>query len=490
VVHPTSARVRLAYGAAAAAVVGALPYLNTLGAGFTFDDHGLVILNPFVPPRAPLLAPFATPSTSGALYRPLTMVTYLLNHRLGGGPFGFHLVNVLLFACATAVAFLLAYRLSRSLAIAMGTALVWAVHPIHTEAVASVTGRAEILSALWMLASLLALDRSFEREHDPAARRCWRAVSLVGFAAALCSKESAAAGVLLVPLVAWSQAAERTARRLLRVTAPYAVVAVSFVAVRALVVGTLTVDQVTFVDNPVAFAPAGIRLATALLVLWQYVGLLAAPFGLSADYSYDQVPAVVSAADPRFVVAVLGLTGIVLVAIACRRYAPLVTFGIVFVAAALVVTANVVAPIGTIKAERLLFLPSFGWCLICGWTLAVWIGRPADRRRLVLAGVLLGLLALGTWTRNVDWRDDTTLLTVTAQTSPRSARAQKNAGAVAGAAGDLGAAERYFRRALAIRVDYEPAWKGLATVLRLTGRQEEARAAARRAAELGADAPQ
>jgi hypothetical protein len=273
---------------------------------------------------------------------------------------------------------------------------------------------------------------------------------------------------------------------MLRVTVPYVVCAAVFVALRTAMVGAVTVDEITFVDNPLAFAPTAVRLATAVVVLWQYVGLLAVPFGLSADYSYDQVPAVVSAADPRLVIALLGLAGVVMVAFACRRWAPLVTFGIAFAAAAFAVTANVVAPIGTIKAERLLFLPSFGWCLVCGWTLAVWIGQPADRGRVVVACVLLGLLALGTWTRNVDWRDDATLLTVTAQTSPNSARAQKNAGAVRGAAGDLVAAERHFRRALAIHPGYQPAWKGLATVLRLSGRPDEALAAARQAQRLAA----
>lgn len=466
------------------AVLGALPYLNTLSAGFTFDDHGLVILNPFLAPSASLAAPFRGPSTSGALYRPLTMVTYLLNHRAGGGPFGFHLVNVLLFACTTGLTFLLAHRLSRSLGIAAGTALVWAVHPIHTEAVASVTGRAEILGALFVLASLLGLASALSA--NGAARRGWFAASLGAFAAALCSKESAAAGVLLVPLVVWLAGGAGRGARMLRVTVPYVVCAAVFVAVRTAVVGAVTVDEIAFVDNPLAFAPPAVRLATAVVVLWQYVGLLAVPFGLSADYSYDQVPAVVSAADPRLVIALVGLTGVMLVAIACRAWAPLVTFGIVFAAAALAVTANIVAPIGTIKAERLLFLPSFGWCLVCGWTLATWIGRPADRSRVVAACVFLGLLALGTWTRNVDWRDDATLLTVTAQASPRSARAQKNAGAVLGAAGDLVAAERYFRRAIAIHPDYQPAWKGLATVLRLAGRQDESFRAARQAQRLAA----
>jgi Flp pilus assembly protein TadD len=97
---------------------------------------------------------------------------------------------------------------------------------------------------------------------------------------------------------------------------------------------------------------------------------------------------------------------------------------------------------------------------------------------------MLGLLALGTWTRNVDWRNDATLLTVTAQASPNSARAQNNAGAVLGSAGDLLSAERYFRRALAIDPQYAPAWTALATMLTRAGRADEARAAAQRAAEV------
>jgi hypothetical protein len=226
-----------------------------------------------------------------------------------------------------------------------------------------------------------------------------------------------------------------------------------------------------------------VRVATATVVLWEYVGLLTLPFGLSSDYSYDQVPLVWSLTDPRLIVGLLGLQGVAMIAFVCRRDAPIVTFGILFATAALAVTANVVAPIGTIKAERLLFLPSFGWCFAFGWGLAVWIGRPADRWRVAAASVMLAILGMGTWTRNVDWRDDYTLLTTTAQVSPRSARAQANAGAVLGGAGDLAGAERHFRRALEIHPDYQPAWKGLASVLRLSGRPVEAAEAARRAAQ-------
>lgn len=320
-------------------------------------------------------------------------------------------------------------------------------------------------------------------------RRAWLAGSLVAFAAALGSKESAAAGVLLVPLVVWLHDGGLRPARLALAALPYAALAALFVAARSAAVGVVGLDEITFVDNPLAFVPAAVRLATAIVVLWQYVGLLTLPFGLSSDYSYAQVPLVASLADPHLIVAVLGLAGLAAIAFVCRREAPIVTFGLAFTAAALAVTANVVAPIGTIKAERLLFLPSFGWCFACGWGLATWIGRPADRWRVAAAGVALAILAMGTWTRNVDWRDDYTLLTTTAQASPRSARAQANAGAVLGGAGELAAAEQHFRQAIVIHPEYQPAWKGLAKVLRLTGRLDEAAAAARRAEQLAAAAP-
>jgi hypothetical protein len=308
---------------------------------------------------------------------------------------GFALGNVLLFACATAAAFVLARRLSGSRAVALAAALVWAVHPVHADTVASITGRAEILGALFVFGGLLAFVEGLAA--TGAARRWWFGGSGLSFAAALCSTEAAAAAVLLVPLIAWFHGNVRRPAGLM--------VVLAFVAVRAAVVGAPVNDD--------SAGPWG-RAATAAVVSWQYVGLLTVPFG-PLPGAAERVPAVVVASDPRLVIALVGLAGVVLLAAACRRYAPLVTLGIVFTATALAGVAALEHPVGATTPARLLFLPSFGWCLAAGSALTTWIGRPADPRRVAAAGVLLGLLALGTWTRNVDWRDDESLLTVTAQ---------------------------------------------------------------------------
>src|SRR5262245_1116481 len=116
------------------ALVAVLPYLNALPADFTFDDVGVIRDNSAVQalPAADLLHYVYEP---GALYRPLTMLTYAANTRVSGAPFGFHLVNVVLHALVTVAVFLLALELLASRVAATAAALLFAVHPIHTEAV-------------------------------------------------------------------------------------------------------------------------------------------------------------------------------------------------------------------------------------------------------------------------------------------------------------------------------------------------------------------
>jgi hypothetical protein len=448
----------------------ALPYLNTLAATFTFDDFGLVIQNPRATPGMSPLAWFLRESTTGSLYRPLTMVTFAVNQWLAPAPWAFHLGNVVLHLLATLAAFDLARVLLRSTPGAAATALVFAVHPVHTEAVTSVAGRSEILAALFVL---VALSASVRAQRAAAGGTWWTAMSLAAFALGFLSKESAFSLLPLVVLVAaWTGPAR--AGRIARVVAPYLVVGAACLALRHTVVGSFGLaDPPPFIDNPLAHTGVLSRVATALVVLLEYVSVLAAPLRLSADESFNQVRVVVSALDVRLLAAV-GLFATVGAALVVeRRRVPVLGFAALFFAAAMTVTANVLFPIGTIKAERLLYLPSFGWCLACGWLLRRWTRREVGPR---LAAALLALLLLGgrTWARNEDWRDDYTLFTRTAQTSPNSARAHGNAAALYGQAGQLLLAAEHFRAALAIDPTFGPAAMGLAQVHDMRGERDDA----------------
>jgi tetratricopeptide (TPR) repeat protein len=116
------------------------------------------------------------------------------------------------------------------------------------------------------------------------------------------------------------------------------------------------------------------------------------------------------------------------------------------------ITANLLFPIGTIKAERLLYLPSFGWCLVCGWVVLHAPGHPRVRHALLLA--VIAAYAGRTWVRNQDWRDNLTLFRATVATCPRSAKAHYNLGVAYERAGQLDAAMLEYRQALALYPPY------------------------------------
>jgi tetratricopeptide (TPR) repeat protein len=250
---------------------------------------------------------------------------------------------------------------------------------------------------------------------------------------------------------------------------PYALVVLASLAVRRAVLGALGEGvPPPFVDNPLAYASVPARLATALVVLADYLGTLALPIRLSADEGFNQIPVVTTVADPRFLAAVVVLAAIAVTAWLMRRRAPVIAFGAAFFLTALVVTSNLVIAIGTIKAERLVYLPSFGWCLAVGWWLRRAIGNRLGTSAVAVAAGL-ALLAARTVVRNDDWRDNFTLFTRTVESAPASVRANANAGAMYGAAGQIDLAERYYARAVEIRPEFVPAVIGLGGVAEARG---------------------
>jgi tetratricopeptide (TPR) repeat protein len=201
-------------------------------------------------------------------------------------------------------------------------------------------------------------------------------------------------------------------------------------------------------DNPLAYAPVGQRVATALVVLWEYISQLTFPSHLSADYSFNEIPIVASVTDPRFLLAAAGLGAITAGAIAAARRAPEVVLAAALFVVPISLTANILFPIGTIKAERLLYLPSVGWCLLLGWVLCTLLRD--HRSRLLLMLVLVSAGSARTYARNQDWRDNFALFEAAVHASPDSAKAHYNLGTLYYGVGRLDDATVHFRRALEI----------------------------------------
>ena len=191
---------RTATAAALVAILAIAAYAGTLGHGFALDDGPEVVDNAHVRSLAGVATVFTTSSWAGAgdasvpMYRPLTTLSYTVNYALGGlDPFGFHLANVLLHAAVCVLVLLLGLRVGLGLPAASVAAALFAVMPVHVEAVANVAGRKDLLVAVFSIGAILA--------HSRAMRRGGFALALAPLlvAGALLSKE---AGLVLVGLLA------------------------------------------------------------------------------------------------------------------------------------------------------------------------------------------------------------------------------------------------------------------------------------------------
>jgi Flp pilus assembly protein TadD len=452
-----------------AAAVGVAVYLTSLGNDFALDDIQLVRDNPRIRSAARVpelfLEPYwPTDGEAAGLYRPIPLVSFALNRALlGPGPFGFHLVNVTLHGLVCALAWSVVRRAEEARGTALMTALVFAVHPLHTEAVANIVGRAELLAAAGVLAAWLVHRRASEASaRGPRLRSA--ALACACYLLALLSKESA----VLAPLVfALEDRLRRRAGGWARSGRPavalYAVYALAFVVAAALRVAALGglrgAESTTVLDNPAAAAGTGPRIATALWVLCRYAWLFVWPAALSADYSYDAIPVVRTAGDPRWLVGLLVAAGVVgLGAYGWRRSRPVCLAAAIMVLL-LLPASNLPFPVGTLMAERLTYLPSLGACLLVGH-LGATLGaraRGSPRHLGVLAGaglVVVSALGLRTAVRNPVWENNLTLSLRDLEVTPRSAKLHAGAGIAHHAAGRVVEAERHYREALAIYPDY------------------------------------
>jgi protein O-mannosyl-transferase len=425
--------------AAGLAALVLVVYSSSFASGFVLDNDYVILkdarLRAFTLEN--LKAIFTTEywgsQEHSGLYRPLTTFTYALNYAVLGNeqrPAGYHALNLLLHWANALMVFVLIRRALGDVRAAAVAAALFAVHPLATEAVTNIVGRADLMAAFFVLAALL-----IHGTLPPApAKRQMPLLGALGAMAALglLSKESAIAlpGLML----AWDLAFRGETRP--RRWPPYAVVVVALVAVvalRRLAMGGPSDPEQNVTDNPILLGDFWTARLTAVKVVGYYLAAFFWPSRLSCDYSFNQIPLVSGSTaghDLHFWLALAA--GAALTALFVRsyhRHAPLFFF-LAFFVIALLPVSNLLFPIGTIMAERLMYLPSVGLvgavvCLVRAaiTALARWFpGRAAPLRTGTAVAVGLCLVVLGarTFRRNHDWRDELTLWTSAAQVSPNS----------------------------------------------------------------------
>ena len=410
-------------------LLAVLVYANGLANGFVLDDRGIILENPLVREPATawraFLMPYWPTSVGGGQYRPLGILSFALDQLVAGPSAAwYHAVNIAWHATATLL-FWYWIRGFLAAAGALAAAALFAVHPVHVEAVANLVGRLELMAAALIFAALIA-----------HRRQSWFAPVL--YACALLSKEHS---VVFVALALLSHAVEPRgiegvrARRALWVA--YGVVPVTWLCLMLFVVRN---------DPPVTSAVfQGLatqhRLLTVVSIVPEYLRLLVVPIHLSADYE----PGVIQPMMRLSASVLLGAA--VLIAwlwavVRVWRADRVVAFAMIAVPTALAPVSNVFFATGVALAERTLYLASAGICVLAGRLL-----DTAGSRRGAMAVVALLLVVLGgfrTWSRTPVWRDARTFALTLLEDHPESYRGHWVAGRVLLAAGDLAAAQREF----------------------------------------------
>jgi hypothetical protein len=438
--------------------------------GFVYDDRPIVWANPRVHTLARWWEAFGQaywpPDWGDTNYRPLTILSFALQWMVGdGSPTVFHATSVVLYLGACLAVFRLAALVLPPVAAWLVGAL-FAVHPVHVEAVGNVVGQAELLVAICATVAVAAYIRV--RIARVAVGGGWggldrRSVVVISalYACACLSKETGffLPGILLAAectvvatrLDPWRLTLRARARELWPLYVVCGAISVGYLAARQSVLGGLGDDPSTVI----AMLSHKARLLTMLGVVPEWTRLLLWPARLSADYSPAEVPVVLGLA-PQLIGPALIVVGVALLGVAGWTGRRVATFGLLWLAVALFPVSNVLLRSGVIIAERTLFLPSVGAMLALG-AAAVFVAGRAGRVRLssrriaaLSLALVLGLGVVKSATRQRVWRTTDEFHRQVVEDAPRSYRAAYMHGMWHFENGRREEGERHVRRAIAL----------------------------------------
>ena len=419
-----------------------VPYLPALWNGFAMDDLYIIVWNPLVHSvqgtwRA-FTGPYWPPDLGGQMYRPLPLASFAVDWAIARGhPVWFHAMNLLWHAGVAVIVTAFALRSpspegrggqgvrtperngGQGVRTAFAAGLIFAVHPVHVEAVANVIGLGELMAAAGVCLAVYA-----------AVVRQDVLLSAAALVLGLLSKENA---VVAPALIVWAWVVGPPAplsprpatRRILAFVVSWVVIAGAYLAVRGVVLhpyARLHAIAPVFLGES---AIAGRLTATA--ALGDVVRLLIFPLTLRVDYSPAERTIVRSLLDGRFVIGLVCLAiWAALLVLAWRRQRRLEAFGLGWIAIAFLPVSNLLFSTGVLLAERTFYLPSVGLALAAGAALA---RLPAQRLRVALALIVLAG-GIRSALRTTVWHDDFSVTQSILKDSPESYRGPARAAAI------------------------------------------------------------
>ncbi|HXC05972.1 MAG TPA: tetratricopeptide repeat protein [Bacteroidia bacterium] len=389
-----------------------------------------------------------TTDLSGGRYRPVSLMTFALEHELfGENPLVSHLFNLMLFVLLTTLLFkILRAHVFKDQHpyLAFVTCLLFVAHPIHTEVVANIKSRDELLTFVFLLLSSFSLIRYARHQ-----RKKQMILALIWFLLALLTRESAVPFIGIVPLVAWFFYGQ-SIKNSLKWALPLGVVFMGYMVLRSTMVGFGHSDSMEILNVPYLFASPAQAFATKIYVLYRYLLLLGFPYPLSCDYGFNQIPYVNLISFP-FIGSLVLWIALGIYAWYTFRKRSVYSFCIFFFLLTIFLFSNFVINIGAPMADRLLFQPSLAFCTAVALGLITFWKRQRVIASLLLAGIVIPF-SLKTVMRNREWKNNETLYLTDVVSAPNSVRTNLYAAheylTLADAEHNTGLREEYLRKAV------------------------------------------
>lgn len=406
---------------------------------------------------------------AGGRYRPLSLVSFSIENQLFGtkrqndkgqfivdkdgdqlyeyNPFFGHLMNALMYAGTGVLLFLILLRIlphdkNRKwfLSLPFLATLLWVAHPLHTEVVANIKGRDEIMSLMLALASLLFsikyLD-NYNKKH-----LIWSGVC---FFLAIMSKETAVNFVAVVPMTIYFFTKEK-AKQNFMATLPLLITTAIYIIIRLKILGSARTNPVPeLMNNPFMHANGPEKIATIFFTLGLYIKLLFFPHPLTHDYypwhplgkyihGTGQPYPYLNWGDPEALLSLVAYGFLIYWGLKGLKTKSIWSYCILFYLGNLFLVSNLIFPVGTFLNERFMYVPSIGFTIMVSYFLVEWLPNKMKSTQAytkVLYGTLLVLLtgySLKTVSRNTSWKNDFALSVGDVEVSYKSAKSNMSAG--------------------------------------------------------------
>jgi len=418
------------------AAVAFLLYANTLNHKYALDDYSLIIENTVTLKGIKAIPEiFSTGYRSGynsidvQLYRPLSKAMFAVEWQLAPNkPELSHWINVILFSLTCFVLFNMLFLYLKSPLIAFIASLLFAAHPLHTEIVANIKSRDEILSLLFVLLTTISVFNYVKKNSV-----VYLFLAVLCFSISLFSKESAITFLAVIPLMVYFFTDAKLSKNI-RAVAVLGVITLIFLFIRSKIL-TGGVAAVPMIDNYLyAIKDLISQKATAIFLMGIYMKLLFFPYHLMADASYHQFP-IVTAGNWRFILSAVFYAGLIVFAIVRFRKKDILSFSILYFLITASIISNVLFSIGTNYGERLMFAPSLGFCIAVAALMVKFLKEKnmatADKlsswfktntKAIGLTALIVLIYSFKTIARNNVWYDNMSLYENGVDDAPNSAR--------------------------------------------------------------------